>query len=288
MNSAGSIPFWKMSGSGNDFVVIDNRRGIIDSTAASSFTQAVCRHRVSVGADGVVLIEESTEPGVDFRWRYINADGSDGEMCGNGAMCGARFAYLNGIAPAECVFRTESGLVQAAVDSTPGSARVGIAVGSPGAITSDIQVEAAGHSLRLHSILVGVPHAVLVLDDTDEFAPGGEFVTIGRAVRHHAVFAPAGTNLNVITVKNRCTVRMRTYERGVEDETLACGTGSIASAIVAHSLELVDPPVDVITSSGRILQVGFLWDGERASGVTLGGEARIIVQGTIYPEALHD
>ena len=288
MKSTAPIPFWKMSGSGNDFVVIDNRRGIIESSAASRVTQAVCRHRISVGADGVVLIEESSEPGVHFRWRYINADGSDGEMCGNGAMCGARFAYLNGIAPSECVFRTESGLVRAQVDSDPESVKVRIAVESPGTITSNIQIEAAGHSFWLHAILVGVPHTVLVMDDTDQFAPGDEFVTIGRAVRYHAAFAPAGTNLNVITVKSRGAIRMRTYERGVEDETLACGTGSIASAIVARSLGLIDSPVDVITSSRRILHVGFDWDGVLATGVNLGGEARIIVQGTINPEALHD
>ena len=110
------IPFWKMSGSGNDFVVIDNRQGVLAAADAPEFARAVCRRRVSVGADGVVLIESSDEPGVHFRWRYLNADGSDGEMCGNGAMCGARFAVLNHMAPPACVFRTESGLVHAWVD----------------------------------------------------------------------------------------------------------------------------------------------------------------------------
>jgi diaminopimelate epimerase len=287
MSITAPVPFWKMSGSGNDFILIDNRSGIILPEHASSFTRKACQHRISVGADGVVLIEESSESGVHFRWRYINADGSDGEMCGNGAMCGARFAYLNGIAPADCVFRTASGLVRASVNPAAGSTRVRIAMEDPGPMTRDISVEAAGRSLVLHAIQVGVPHAVLVTDDTEGFAPGAGFVTIGRAVRQHGRFAPAGTNLNVITVLDRGQIRMRTYERGVEDETLACGTGSIASAIVATALGLVDPPVDVTTSSGRILQVGFTWDGARASGVTLGGEARIIVQGTINPEALH-
>src|SRR5215208_2215923 len=115
MNRNGSIPFWKMSGSGNDFVVIDNRAGVLPSDRAAAFTRSVCRRRVSVGADGVVLIEESTDPGAHFTWRYINADGSDGEMCGNGAMCGARFAVLHEIAPARCRFQTPSGIVEADV-----------------------------------------------------------------------------------------------------------------------------------------------------------------------------
>ena len=278
------VPFWKMSGSGNDFVVIDNRGGIVSGDQAAEFTRAVCKHRVSVGADGVVLIDASSEPGVHFRWRYINADGSDGEMCGNGAMCGARFAVLHAIAPPDCVFRTESGLVHAMVDV--GSPRVRIEVNDPGQICRDLAVDAGGRDLVLHSLKVGVPHAVLIVEDVDAFAPGSTLIPIGHAVRHHEVFAPVGTNWNVIAVLDRGTLRMRTYERGVEDETLACGTGSIASAIVATVLGLAEPPIDVITTSGRILEVDFSWDDGRVSNVTLRGEARIVVRGEIDPEAL--
>ncbi|MCC6790785.1 MAG: diaminopimelate epimerase [Thermomicrobiales bacterium] len=280
------VPFWKMSGSGNDFVVIDNRDCVVPPDVAPAFTRAVCRHRVSVGADGVVLIGDSDEPGVNFTWRYVNADGSDGEMCGNGAMCGARFAVLNGIAPADCVFRTESGLVHAWVATDSRDPRVRIAVEEPGALTSNIAIDAAGRELDLHAVTVGVPHAVLIVEDVDQFAPGRELLPIGRAVRHHPVFAPAGTNLNVIAVTGPDTVRMRTYERGVEDETLACGTGSIASAIVATSLGLVAPPVNVVTTGGRVLRVDFTWRDNRASDVALTGEARVIVRGEIGPEAL--
>jgi diaminopimelate epimerase len=287
MNIQRPIPFWKMSGSGNDFVVIDNRDGIIRAGDSSDFTRAVCRHRVSVGADGVVLVSASDEPGVHFDWRYINADGSDGEMCGNGAMCGARFAVMNGIAPHDCTFRTESGLVHARVAPDPASPRVRIAVDDPGPLTRDISLVSAGRALTMHAILVGVPHAVTIVPDVEVFAPGNELIPIGRDVRHHPVFAPAGTNLNVIAIKDRKTLRMRTYERGVEDETLACGTGSIASAIVATALDSADPPVDVITSSGRILRVDFRWHDNRASEVSLEGEARVIMRGEIEPEALY-
>lgn len=283
---SGAIPFWKMSGSGNDFVVIDNRTGLLPPQTVASFTRLVCRHRISVGADGVVLISDAADPDVDFMWRYINADGSDGEMCGNGAMCGARFAVLNGIAPAECRFQTEAGVVRAWVDPDPGCPAVRIAIADPGPLCLGIDVAAAGHDLTLHAITVGVPHAVVVTPDVDAFAPGDELIPIGRSVRHHAAFAPAGTNFNVISVLDRHTVRMRTYERGVEAETLACGTGAIASAIIASALEQTEPPVTVVTTSGRPLRVDFTRQARRVANVTLGGDARVIARGEIDSEAL--
>jgi diaminopimelate epimerase len=289
--SSAPIPFWKMSGSGNDFVVIDNRAGAIPDEFVPAFTRAVCRRRLSIGADGVVLIEEpapagTDEPEADFRWRYVNADGSDGEMCGNGAMCGARFAVRRGLAPSACVFQTPSGLVRATVADDPDDPFVRIAIEDPGPVWPDRPVEVEGRRLTLLPILVGVPHAVLLVDDADAFAAPDDFVRVGRAVRHHLAFAPAGTNLNVIGRRPDGTLRMRTYERGVEDETLACGTGAVASAIVATGLGLASPPVTIITSSGLPLRVDFAWDGERARDVTLAGQARIIATGEIWPEAL--
>jgi diaminopimelate epimerase len=278
------VPFAKMSGSGNDFVVIDNRSGPIPAGSAGEFARRVCRHRLSVGADGIVLIEPPTDSMTHFRWRYVNADGSDGEMCGNGAMCGARFAYLQGIAPARCVFETASGLVRAEVDAS--SPRVALTMADPGPIRPDLEVEAAGQAVRIHAVEVGVPHAVIVTADADRFAPGTELLVLGRAIRHHPAFAPAGTNVNLISVQGIDRLRMRTYERGVEDETLACGTGAVASAVVATSLGLAAPPVEVVTSSGRVLHVGFAWDGARATDVRLVGEARVIATGEIWPEAL--
>jgi diaminopimelate epimerase len=284
MTVSRAIRFWKMSGSGNDFVVIDNRNGELAAGDVRDFTRAVCRRRISAGADGVVLISDSDESGVDFNWRYINADGSDGEMCGNGAMCGARFAVLNGIAPERCVFRTESGLVRAAVDRS--STRVRIDIENPGTLKSDLAVNANGHDLTVHAIKVGVPHVVAVVDDADAFAPGDALIPLGRAIRHHRAFAPEGANFNTISQIGSGVIRMRTYERGVEDETLACGTGSIASAIVATALGLTEPPVDVVTSSGRTLQVDFSWQHSCAVNVTLTGEASIVIRGEIDPEAL--
>jgi diaminopimelate epimerase len=288
---AAPIPFWKMSGSGNDFVVIDNRAGLLSLERVAAFARAVCRRRVSLGADGVVLIEDPvpagpSEPAADFRWRYVNADGSDGELCGNGAMCGARFAVLRGVAPPACRFQTPSGPVRATVADDPTDPFVRIAIEDPGPILPPRPVEVEGRRLAPVPIQVGVPHAVLVVDDPDAFAGPEEFVRIGRAVRRHAAFAPAGTNLNVIGLGADGALRMRTYERGVEDETLACGTGAVASAVVATGLGLVAPPVTVVTSSGLPLRVEFAWDGGRARDVTLAGQARIVATGEIWPEAL--
>jgi diaminopimelate epimerase len=288
-----AIPFWKMSGSGNDFVVVDNRAGLLPPEAVPDFARRVCRRRVSVGADGVVLVEHPSpvtpgEAEADFRWRYFNADGSEGELCGNGAMCGARFAVLQGIAPRRCRFQTPSGFVIAEVAADPADPLVRIAIADPGPILPPVEVAVEGRRLAPRPILVGVPHAVAIVPDVDGFAGDADFVRIGRAVRHHPAFAPAGTNFDLIAVLGRETLRMRTYERGVEDETLACGTGAVASAVVASGLGLVAPPVTVVTRSGLPLRVEFAWDGDRgcATNVRLAGQARIVAAGEVWPEGL--
>ncbi len=281
-----NIRFTKMSGSGNDFIVIDNRQGELPAELAGEFTRLVSRRRLSIGADGVVLIEPATEPDVDFDWRYINADGSDGEMCGNGAMCGARFATLHQIAPPESAFLTPSGVIHAVTTGRREDSAVRIAIARPGPVRHSIAVTIGGLEMTFSAIQVGVPHAVAIVPDADRFPDGMSFNAFGRATRLHEAFAPAGTNVNIITVRDRNTIRMRTYERGVEDETLACGTGAIASAIVAANLGLVDPPVNVIVSSGRRLRVHFALNGDQASDVLLEGQAHIIADGVIGADAL--
>jgi diaminopimelate epimerase len=286
------VPFMKMSGSGNDFVVIDNRTGRLEESAIPAFARAICRRRLSIGADGVVLIERP-DPGldVDFRFHYVNADGTRGEMCGNGAMCGARFAVVQGIARDECRFQTDSGIVNATVARDPADPAVTIVMSDPGTPTHGIDLDIEGIHATYSSILVGVPHAVTFVDDPDQFlGPFADpaFNRYGRAVRLHEAFAPAGTNVNITGVRDAHTIRMRTYERGVEDETLACGTGAIATAIIATSLGLVTPPVAIIVSSGRVLTVDFTQADGRATNVTLGGNACVVARGSIGPDALID
>ncbi len=278
-----AVSFTKMSGSGNDFIVIDNRNECFPEQNRAAVIQRLCQRRLSIGADGVVLIEQPDSHDVHFRWRYYNADGSEGEMCGNGAMCGARFAYLQGIAPARCTFATPSGRVEAEVE--PDSRRVHLRMIDPGPVVAGQAIAAVDRHVTIHAITVGVPHVVVIVEDVEAFAPGAEFLAFGRAVRHHPLF-PNGTNVNVIARIGGNTLRMRTYERGVEDETLACGTGAVASAVVASTLGLVESPVTVLTTSGLPLTVRFTAKGSSATNVYLGGEARVVATGVIGPDAL--
>ncbi|MGN6485321.1 MAG: diaminopimelate epimerase, partial [Thermomicrobiales bacterium] len=258
----------------------------------AAFVRAICQRRTGIGADGVVLIEPVAPDGpgagaADFRWRYVNADGTEGEMCGNGAMCGARFAVLNGIAPAACAFQTPSGLVRAEVASHGTGVR--LAMVDAGPYVPPRPVRASIGVLDVASVPVGVPHAVVVVEDADAWPPQGTFDAIGRELRHHPEFAPAGTNVNVISSLGPSRIRMRTYERGVEAETLACGTGAVASAIAASRQGLVDPagPVAVQASGGWPLTVAFAWDEatRMASGISLAGRAVVVARGELDPEA---
>jgi diaminopimelate epimerase len=278
------IEFMKLHGSGNDFVVIDNRSGVLAESCLSEFSELVSRRARSVGADGVVLIERPVEPQTDFHWRYFNADGSEGEMCGNGAMCGARFAELIGAAPAATAFSTMSGIVRATVDATTGE--VELAMPDTGPIEAARTVEVDGVEYELIPIQVGVPHAVLFVEDADAFGSRAELERIGRGIRRSDAFAPAGTNVNIVSQLGNDRLRMRTYERGVEAETLACGTGAVATAVVSAGRGMVTTPVEIVTSSGMPLVASFDLRQNGARTVTLRGQTRIVMSGTIRPDAL--
>ena len=278
------IEFMKMHGSGNDFVVIDNRAGNLGTTDLHAFSALVSRRATSIGADGVVLIENPAEPDTDFHWRYFNSDGSEGEMCGNGAMCGARFAYLIGAAGSVMAFSTMSGIVRARVDRVTG--QVELAMPDTGPVGPPRTVEVDGATFELIPIQVGVPHCVLYVDDADAFGDRAELERVGRAIRRSDAFMPAGTNVNVVSQLGENHLRMRTYERGVEAETLACGTGAVASAVVSASLALMKSPVEIIASSGMPLVASFDLGENGARTVALRGQTRIVMTGSIRPDAL--
>lgn len=279
-----SIEFMKLHGSGNDFVVIDNRDGSLPESDLSELSAMVSRRARSIGADGVVLIEERIDPETDFHWRYYNADGSEGEMCGNGAMCGARFACLIGAADAAMAFSTMSGTVRAQVDRASG--QVELAMPDTGPVEAVRTVTVDGTSFELIPIQVGVPHCVLFVDDADAFGSRAELERIGRAIRRSDAFAPAGTNVNVMSTLSENQLRMRTYERGVEAETLACGTGAVAGAVVGAARGMVQSPVQVVTSSGMPLVVSFDLGENGARAVALRGQTSIVMTGSIRPDAL--
>ena len=279
------IRFTKMSGSGNDFLVIDNRAGVVRHEDAGALTTRLSRHRLSVGADGIVLI---SAPAIDkgdvaYRWRYINADGSDGEMCGNGAMCAARFAVRQGIAPEHHCFETPSGIVEAwaSVDRTDAA----IAISMPGQVEPERTIGVEDRTVTCTRIMVGVPHVVVQTSDVDDFADAETFARLGRTIRLHPAFAPSGTNVNVVSPLPDGVWRMRTYERGVEAETLACGTGAVASAIVLATSGLASSPVEIKTSGGGILRVEFTLNGTQATNVKLHGQAAVIYEGVLGPDA---
>lgn len=270
------IPFWKMSGAGNDFLVIDHRKPLIPKELMAEFARQVCRRKFSVGADGLFLIEPSDK--VDFKWRFFNADGSEAEMCGNGARCVARFAYMHGIAAARMQFETLAGIIDATVADT----LVTIRMTSPHSFRFDRQVEVEGQILMVHSVDTGVPHAVIFVDDIQ----ATDVIGLGRQLRHHPVFAPAGTNVNFVG-RSADGLAIRTYERGVEDETMACGTGVVAGALIAAAKGMADSPVAMVTSGGIALTVQFTGSkGEAVDQVLLKGPAHLIYKGELTAEAL--
>lgn len=269
------IPFMKMSGSGNDFVLIDHRKPRVQPERMKEFARKVCRRRVSVGADGLIFIEPSAR--ADFMWRFFNADGSEAEMCGNGGRCAARFAFLKGIAGSCLTFETLAGRLSAEVSGK----RVKLEMTQPHGLTLDQRLVIEGKEEAIFSLNTGVPHAVLFVEDLETI----DVVRLGRAIRYHAHFAPQGTNVNFVRVEDDSHLSVRTYERGVEDETLACGTGTVASALVSAFQGKVKSPVAVKTRGGEVLTVHFEIQGKDVKKVFFEGEVHVIYEGEIWEEA---
>lgn len=276
--------FTKMTGSGNDFIVIDNRDRHIAPDRYQELTRMACRRKLSVGADGLIFIEN--DPEVDFRWSFFNADGSAAEMCGNGARCAARFVHVHEIVAKErMAFRTVAGIIEATIKGE----RVKIRMTPPHGFEADLDIQALDRSFQLHFVNTGVPHVVWLANDPATLESADVF-NWGRALRFHPRFQPAGTNVNFIAVQDDHRLLIRTYERGVEDETLACGTGSIASALVAASRQMAASPVEVVTRSGEILTIYFEQSDGAGKGefteVYLEGDAKVVYEGELWDETL--
>lgn len=265
-----------MAGGGNDFVMIDNRAARIGD--ASDFTRRICARRLSVGADGLILVEASTR--ASFRIRYYNADGSPGEFCGNGTRCAARFAVLLGLAEPRMTIETDAGIVSAEV--TP-SGQVTISLPPPRDFRPQRTVILGSTTVHGSSILVGVPHYVIFLTG-DLWAQ--EIESLGRAIRNHPEMQPAGTNVNFVVVRDAHSIEVRTYERGVEAETLSCGSGVVSSVAVSLLLDKVSAPVSVLTRSGITLDVTMQNAGGELRDVRLQGDARVVYRATMTVETL--
>ncbi len=260
-----------MSGSGNDFIIIDNRTPVIEQDLKRDFVKKVCAPKSSVGADGVIFIENSDK--VDYRWDFYNSDGSSAEMCGNGGRCVARYAVEHNIAPEKHSFETLAGVIGAEVKGPV----VKVKLTAPGNLQRGLEVKFDGATYQVDSINTGVPHAIVFSNNVDAEDIGA----IGSGIRHHSVFAPAGANVNLVEKKGGHAIKIRTFERGVEGETLACGTGAVAAAIVAFSDNQVTSPVEVETRGGEILKVYFETSNGSVIEAWLEGLTKITFEGTI-------
>jgi diaminopimelate epimerase len=266
------IPFLKMHGAANDFVVVDHRLPILPGVGAGlePLVRRLCDRRRGVGADGLLLLEP--EPDHDFAMRYFNADGRPAEFCGNGARCLARLALDLGLGSGgEVRFRTAAGIMRArrSRDGRGIELRFG-AVDGGGPIET---VAAAARTFAGRRMQTGVPHFVVPVERV-ESVPVPEW---GAALRHHACFGPAGTNVDFVARLSAGRVAMRTYERGVEAETLACGSGAMAAALWAVA-EGDRPPITVVTAGGDELQVGLTAMGARWDA-SLTGPAEVAYTG---------
>ncbi len=230
---------------------------------------------MSVGADGFIMIDTSDQ--ADFGWHFYNSNGGRAEMCGNGARCAARFAFLNGIAAKKMSFETDAGILIAQIIDD----RVKIKMPDPAELKLDYQLEVEAGPLAISSINTGVPHVVILTEDVE----GIDVVERGREIRSHPAFAPAGTNVNFISLKQDNTIIMRTYERGVEDETLACGTGAIAGALVTASKFKTESPIRVCTRSGEFLTIYFKVADGSYGDIYLEGDARVIYKAELGEDA---
>ncbi len=265
------LPFWKMSGAGNDFVLVD--RADCEDLDISWLAQQVCTRALSLGADGLIVVTPVDRDRVEIQ--FVNPDGSAAEMCGNGSRCAARYAADRGyVSPGRFRLLTDSG----ALDVVADDGAFHVVMPDPRELHFDLmEIEEAGQQFSVHGVQIGVPHAVVLLPDVERFSDE-DLTRIGRSLRYHQNF-PAGTNTNFVTIKPGNLIRQRTYERGVEALTKACGTGSTASSVVLTTRFGLNWPVQLEVDGGRLSvdqSDGQLW---------LSGDARLIASGVLEPEA---
>jgi diaminopimelate epimerase len=267
-----NINFSKLTAAGNDFILIDNRKSIISQKDRQALAKKLCDRKYSIGADGLILLEKSARK--DFKMEYFNSDGSHASMCGNGGRSIAKFAYDLGVANLKMVFETDAGVISAEILPED---RVRLDLYDPGDLKKNIKIEANGKEFDVDFINTGVPHAVIFVDDIEKIDVFG----YGRIVRRHKTFAPAGTNVNFVKVIKDNALLVRTYERGVENETLACGTGIAASGIISVLKGFTESPVKVIARGGDKLSVSLKNSNDKISNVVLEGPALITFKGTV-------
>jgi len=259
-----------MHGAGNDFILVDDRSAQFPVTDQRWMRQ-LCSLHAGVGAEGLILLQSSDK--ASFCMRFFNPDGLEAEMCGNGIRCAARLAHDLEIAGKEMTIKTGAGVLSAAMTKNG----VRVAMPAVSGIRLNFTVQADGQAIVCSFINTGVPHLVVETGNLEAV----DLQRLGPLLRRHEAFAPAGTNVDYLSVTGAHSLSARTYERGVEAETLACGTGITACAVIAGLLNKVTPPVQVTCRHGDTLEVDFKRNGERVENVTLTGPAEYVFQGEI-------
>lgn len=265
------VEFTKMNGAGNDFVLLDNRVGALRLTPAQ--VVRLCDRQRGIGADGLFLLVPCASGRADWAWEFFNRDGSVAEMCGNGARCFARFVQRLTHPPGDVTFETGAGVITARFHGE----RVTVGLTRPHGLRLHESLRLNGESLPVHSLNTGVPHAVLFVPNADE----AMVQSLGAQIRYHPHFAPRGTNVNFVQLLGPGSIRVRTYERGVEGETLACGTGVTASALISARLHHSPSPVQVRVQGGDTLEVSFEETAGEFDQVRLTGPADFVFEGKI-------
>ncbi len=241
-----AIEFYKISGSGNDFIIMDNRDSSIELSPAK--IQKICERKTGVGADGLILLNKSLK--YDFEMQYFNNDGFGADMCGNGGRCIVLFAKMNGIVNGnETIFSSRNGLHKAYIKNNN---TIKLQIERPQFFKRNMTIKISEQKFTGDFLNTGVPHFVTILSDIENI----DVINIGREIRNNPVFGEQGTNVNFIS-KQGDLILIRTYERGIEDETLACGTGSVAAAISASLNMNITSPIKIKTVSGEILNIEF-------------------------------
>jgi diaminopimelate epimerase len=268
-----TLEFVKMTGAGNDFILLDNRDARIVLTPEQ--VAKLCHRQFGIGADGLMLLIPCLSGKADWAWRFYNSDGSDAEMCGNGARCFARFIQrVTGWTKPSLTFETAAGIITAEFNGE----RVTIGLTAPRGLRLQEAVQTKSGPLEVSSLNTGVPHAVVFVPDADQ----AMVQQLGSEIRWHEHFKPRGTNVNFVQLLGSDRIRVRTYERGVEGETLACGTGVTASALISAQIHGFQSPVRVQVQGGDELAVSFNKDGEGYADVKLNCPATFVFDGKIH------
>lgn len=265
------LEFTKMNGAGNDFVLIDDRAQML-KLSRHQIVRLCDRHR-GIGADGVLILIPCASGKADWAWDFYNSDGSSGEMCGNGARCFARFVQKRANLQRDFTFETGAGIITANFQGE----RVTVNLTRPRDLRLNETVPISTGPQLIHSLNTGVPHAVLFVPDADQ----AMVAQLGPEIRRHPHFGPRGTNVNFVQLLGPSQIRVRTFERGVEGETLACGTGVSASALISSRIHRFGSPVKVQVQGGDQLEVSFQEDNGGFADVRLSGPAEFVFEGKI-------